>query len=205
MKVPYTNLEDGNAASANDINQRFGDVLAQVNGGLDATNIKKASLTRELLASDAIQAAWPVNSVYISLVNVNPAAQLGGNWVRFANGRVLVGVDETQTEFNEAEKTSGVKDVTLTQAQMPVHAHAGTTSVGGHHSHGITADLVATSGSGGARAGSAGGQQLRWGFGGGIAGGGDHNHTFATDNRGSGQAHTNLQPGIAVFMWKRVS
>lgn len=39
------------------------------------------------------------------------------------NGRVVVGFDAGQTEFNAVGKTGGAKTVTLTQAQMPAHTH----------------------------------------------------------------------------------
>ncbi len=40
-------------------------------------------------------------------------------WVRFANGRTLVGVDENDTNFGEVEKTGGEKTVKLTESEMP--------------------------------------------------------------------------------------
>ena len=54
--------------------------------------------------------AFPVNSVFISVVNTNPSILLGyGTWVAFGPGRVVVGVDTGQTEFNTVEKTGGSK------------------------------------------------------------------------------------------------
>lgn len=202
--VPYTNIEDGADAGANDINGRFGDVLGQVNGNLDASNIRNGSLTRELFAADAFQAMWPVNSVYISVENVNPSSKLGGTWVAFASGRTLVGVDVADTDFNVAEKTSGSKTVTLTPAQMPSHSHTGSTSASGDHAHSFARDVVVTAASGSARAGSAGGQQVAWGQMGSTNSGGNHAHSFTTSNSGSDEAHSNVQPSIAVYFWKRV-
>ncbi len=195
--VPYTNIEDSNAAEANDINTRFGDVLAQVNGNLDASNIKNSSITRELLAGDALLANWPIGSVYISVTNTNPSTYFGGSWVAFATGRTIVGIDTAQTEFNAVEKTGGHK-------ALQAHTHTGSTSSAGHHSHGLTADLVATSASGSARAGSAGGQQVRWSVPNLIAGAGDHTHSVTVNSSGAGDSG-NLQPYITVYMFKRVS
>jgi len=54
--------------------------------------------------------AFPVNSVFISVVDTNPSNLLGyGTWVTFGTGRVIVGVDTGQTEFNTVEKTGGSK------------------------------------------------------------------------------------------------
>ena len=52
---------------------------------------------------------YPVGSIYFSVNNVNPGTLFGGVWERFANGRVLVGVDENQTEFSAVKKTGGSK------------------------------------------------------------------------------------------------
>ena len=42
-------------------------------------------------------------------------------WVRFANGRTLVGVDDSDTSFDAVEKTGGKKTVKLTESEMPAH------------------------------------------------------------------------------------
>ena len=52
---------------------------------------------------------WPIGSIYISVVNTNPSQWFGGVWQSFGSGRVLVGVDTSQTEFNKVMKTGGNK------------------------------------------------------------------------------------------------
>lgn len=52
---------------------------------------------------------WPVGSIYISVINVNPSKYFGGTWESFGAGRCLVGVDTSQTEFNTVMKTGGSK------------------------------------------------------------------------------------------------
>jgi len=55
-------------------------------------------------------------------------------------GRMPVGLDSTQTEFDAMGETGGVKSVTLTEAQMPAHTH--TTPAHTHttpnHTHSVT-------------------------------------------------------------------
>jgi microcystin-dependent protein len=55
-------------------------------------------------------------------------------------GRMPVGLDSTQTEFDAMGETGGVKSVTLTEAQMPLHSH--TTPAHTHttpnHTHSVT-------------------------------------------------------------------
>lgn len=52
---------------------------------------------------------WPKGSIYISVINQNPSKYFGGTWEAFGTGRCLVGVDNSQTEFNSVEKTGGSK------------------------------------------------------------------------------------------------
>jgi hypothetical protein len=64
--------------------------------------------------------AFPVGAVFISVVSTDPATLLGyGTWSAFGAGRVLVGRDSGDTDFDTAEETGGAK----TKA---ISAHAGT-------------------------------------------------------------------------------
>ncbi len=56
-------------------------------------------------------------------------------------GRVIVGRDTTQTEFDSMSETGGAKTVTLTEAQMPGHTHAENTHNHSQnaHTHGFDA------------------------------------------------------------------
>lgn len=71
-------------------------------------------------------AAFPVGSIFLSTVATDPATLLGyGTWAAFGTGRLLVGLDAGQTEFDTLGKTGGAKTVTLTAAQsgLPQHTH----------------------------------------------------------------------------------
>ena len=183
--VTYTNIEDSEAAEANDINTRFGDVLAQVNGNLDASNIKNSSITRELLAGDALLANWPVGSVYISVTDTNPSTYFGGSWVAFATGRTIVGFDSTQTEFNAAEKTGGHK-------ALQSHAHNGRWQ--NFMPQGTGSLLLNDRGGDGVLVSDNASHGVN----------GETKSGALTASAGTGDSG-NLQPYITVYMFKRVS
>lgn len=55
---------------------------------------------------------YPVGSIYMSATLATPqevAVIFGGTWEAWGSGRVPVGVDTTQTEFNTVNKTGGSK------------------------------------------------------------------------------------------------
>ncbi len=122
---------------------------------------------------------FPVGSIYTSISATNPGTSLGfGTWVSFGSGRVLVGLDSGQTEFDTVEETGGEKTHVLSVAELVSHAHR-------------QKDQLS---SGGGNIPSTGGTFIVDGF---------SASTTLTDLTGSGNAHNNLQPYIVVYMWKR--
>lgn len=82
--------------------------------------------------------AYPVGSVYMTDRSDNPSTYMeGGTWVRWGKGRVPVGVDEAQTEFNQKELVGGAKTHTLSTGEMPSHTHgnAAHNHTGDPHTH----------------------------------------------------------------------
>lgn len=50
--------------------------------------------------------AWPVGAIFISVSPTNPHTSLGfGTWVHFGQGRVLIGLDPTNANFDTVEET----------------------------------------------------------------------------------------------------
>lgn len=189
------------------------------------------SIDADALAANVMNRIYPVGSIYTNAIDgTNPATLLGfGTWVPYASGRVLVGHDANDTDFNTAGKLSGSKTHTLSVGQLPAHSHTGSTNTTGSHTHGINAagnhshgvnlfgdSMVRTAGGGTNNRVAVGGsgQQLQWGGLGinaagnhshSMNGAGNHSHSFTTNNTGSGQAISNLQPGIAVYIWRRTA
>ncbi len=74
----------------------------------------------------------PIGSLEFNVSGNNPSSYLGfGTWELWGAGKVPVGVDISDTEFNTVEKTGGNKththttgNHTLTISEMPEHGHA---------------------------------------------------------------------------------
>lgn len=161
------------------------------------TNTTQLATTAFVTA--ALQAAYPVGSIYINATSsTNPATLLGfGTWTAFGAGRVMVGLDASDALFDTAEETGGSKDAVVVS-----HTHTATVTDPGHthvttgHSDGI---IDAFSGANGRYAyPKASGQNTT----------SDSSTTgISVTNASSGSSGTNanIQPYITVRMWKRTA
>ena len=52
---------------------------------------------------------YPIGSVYMSIDSKNPSKIFGGTWERI-KGKMLLGVDENDTDFSASSKTGGTKE-----------------------------------------------------------------------------------------------
>jgi len=180
------------------------------------TNLNEVSNT---LVS-AANVFYPVGCVYTSVLPTSPADLFGvGIWTSIGAGKVLIGVDTGDTDFNTVEKTGGSKAGVIQHTHAgPYHAH-NTAGVGldasqnGPHTHAITLDQ---------RQGNDVGDT-------GFGWCGDHvnngSRTLTSGSSGTGAAHYHgdtgfsgsgntgamsvspsvVQPYFTVYMWKRVS
>jgi hypothetical protein len=128
--------------------------------------------------------AYPVGSIYMNATNsTNPATLLGfGTWSSFGAGRVLIGIDSSDTDFDSAEETGGSKTHALTIGELAAHNHT-----------------VGSNDSGTGTGGAAGNMEF-------VRDAGTGNGPAVTSSTtGSGAAHNNVQPYIVVYMWKRTA
>lgn len=161
------------------------------------TNYLRADGTWAAPAGGDISGAWPVGAIFIAAISTSPATLLGfGTWSAFGAGRVLVGRDATDADFDTAEETGGAKTHTLTTAEMPVHTH-----VQDAHTHNF---LPRSSTSGSVSSIVTGTLDTSS-----TISGANQPHiqaaTATNQNAGGGGAHNNLQPYIVVYMWKRTA
>lgn len=153
---------------------------------------------------------YPVGSIYMSVTNTNPSTYFGGTWVAWGAGRVPVGVNTSDTNFSTVEKTGGASTVTLTATQIPSHTHAkGTlaTASAGAHTHNLQNQKAAWGTNSSNRVlidATSGYTEVTNKA---TTSAGAHTHTISgsTAATGGGGSHTNLQPYITCYMWKRTA
>ena len=76
---------------------------------------------------------FPIGFIINTDNNVNPGTYLGGTWEQIAQGRVLIGQDSTDADFDTAGDTGGSKTVNLEHNHSISLNHSGT-AVGNHDS-----------------------------------------------------------------------
>ena len=162
----------------------------------------------EALIKQYILASHPIGSIEINISGANPSTYLGGTWVAWGTGKVPVGVNTSDTDFNTVEKTGGSKTISYKPAgtnsgtAVTLNAVELTHSGGAVGNHTLTIDempshnhnKVATDGSHmfpnwgsssgwGAQAlqmsGNAGDSTQN------VGGGGSHNHPFTQPSKHS--------------------
>ena len=202
-------------------------VLTVVNQGNGGQGIITTVPGLSLPSASLVDVMYPVGVIYESDDPSPPNVVFGrGTWERIT-GRMLIGVDENDADFNAAGKTGGEKSHILTANEMPVHNHTG--SAGGSHNHSagsLTAAAVAdhnhsygvvggspvASGSGVAAATYNSGVTTTTG----AAGG--HTHSLSgssstaspslaitINNSTGGAAHNNMPPFRTTYMWRRTA
>jgi hypothetical protein len=164
--------------------------------GTNSTQIATTAYADAAIAA-AKQALYPVGSIYINAgVTTNPATLLGfGTWTAFGAGRVMVGLNGSDTLFDALEETGGSKDAIVVS-----HTHTATSVVTDPgHAHGYQVPIT---GGTGAADGTNGSSQVNQTTSTATTG-----ITVATTNstEGSSGTNANLQPYITVAMWKRTA
>jgi hypothetical protein len=143
----------------------------------NTTQLATTAFVQQEITANApdLSVLYPVGSVYINAsVSTNPDTLLGfGTWAAFGAGRVLVGLDADDVDFDTVEETGGAKTHTLTivvndDFTATITVGAGGDSGGDPGEAGATTEITgslsitATGGGGGAQGpGQAGGTGAR--------------------------------------------
>jgi len=157
--------------------------------GTSTTQVATTAFVETATSSTNIaDQVYPIGAIFTTVTAyANSAAVVtaigGTTWTAFGGGKVLVGLDSSDTDFDTVEDTGGAKTHTLTEAELPAHSHdyAGGEYTGANdygtnmsvNNLGSTTDGRSTN--------------------------------FNSETVGSGTAHNNVQPYIVVYFWKRTA
>lgn len=144
------------------------------------------TVTLEEMKCFILNSVYPIGSIYISTKNTSPQSFLGGTWTPWGAGRVPVGVNSSDTDFNAVEKTGGEKTHKLTTAEMPSHEHSALE----HHLGDEGVESY---------------NDLKYSYVSNVWSDYTTNHNNVIGKTGGDQAHNNLQPYICCYMWKRTA
>ena len=139
-------------------------------------------------AEKIVDLVYPVGSIYMSVNGTNPGTLFGGTWERLED-RFLLGAGSDYV----AGDTGGEAEHTLVKAELPAEQYRVEMNMSGL---GVQETWYLTYANGPAPAQNAGAKI--------------HNSSIdgtwaKTEPLGSGQAHNNMPPYLAVYMWKRTA
>lgn len=158
---------------------------------VDLTNYTTVDKVEELMLERS-KKEHEIGSLYVSMNSTNPAQIFGfGTWNLIAKNRFLVGAGDAY----EAGDTGGEETVTLSTTQVPevegiITMHNGMVAtnvhtVGGCFTADVTREKYIAQGDGTAGAASVG--QIKF------------------SNGGNNEAHNNMPPYLAVYIWQRTA
>lgn len=107
-----------------------------VNGqppALSENTLNQLQTNIENAISEIKLALHPIGSIEINVSGANPSTYIGGTWQLWGQGRVPVGVDTNDSDFNTVEKTGGEKEHTMTLEELVDHTHVLAGSEGTAH------------------------------------------------------------------------
>lgn len=141
-----------------------------------------------------VNVIYPVGSIYMSTVNITPAAVFGGEWEAI-RGRFLL----AESDNHAAGSTGGEENHKLTVEELADHGHTGMEHQAGKFmtfsgSAGEYSNVSRVNVQGAEKGtGTATWQwvSMRW--------------TDTVENSGGSQPHNNMPPYLAVYVWKRIA
>ena len=157
-------------------------------GTTSSTTESEVAIKSEI--PDLLSKVYPVGSIYMSVNNTSPASFLGGTWAALQD-RFLIGAGNSYS----VNGTGGATTVTLQTANMPSHAHniiglSGSGNVGISKCYGLSSSNVTSKG------------MIVTSYSDSTTTG---NPRSLIQSNGSGTAHENMPPYLAVYMWKRTA
>jgi len=149
--------------------------------GTSTTQVATTAFVETATSSTNIaDQVYPIGAIFTTVTAyANSAAVVtaigGTTWTAFGGGKVLVGLDSSDTDFDTVEETGGSKTHTLSTSEMPAHTHTYRKPTNQSSKQG-------------------GGDTAMESY-----------SDTVTGSTGGGSAHNNVQPYIVVYFWKRTA
>ena len=191
--------------------------------GVNVSKIERVASIESGL-NEMFNLIYPIGSIYMSAISTNPSILFPGTtWVPWGSGRVPVGVNGNDGNFNAVEKTGGQSTVTIGSNNLPPHnhgindpGHGHTLDLGNYKipttTNNITdGEISSISGNISMPAVQGGVASVEWSQYSGTSLSPSSSTTgISTQNAygnsgGGADAITNLQPYITCYMWKRTN
>ena len=180
----FTATETVTSTKLNDLGSPTAALTAASIGTAD---IADAAVTAVKLATDALELAYPVGSIYMNATDsTDPATLLGfGTWATFGAGKVPVGIDSTDSDFDVVGSGTNTNGTTGSKDSVVVS-----------HSHNVTNAYWGYSGSDNPENNNTFATRLP---------GAANQRTNTISSAGESGVSKNLQPYIVVHMWTRTA
>lgn len=154
--------------------------------------------------SSIVDAIYPVGSIYMSVNNASPATLFGGTWEQIQD-TFLLAAGQTYT----AGATGGEAAHTLSYSEMPEHAHYSmgkTAAENGDWTYPLMKSVPSYAGAWGFNLDTENADYVAYAARA-VDGHGypDVTQVAYTGASGDGQAHNNMPPYLAVYVWKRTA
>ena len=89
------------------------------NSETDVPSVKAVKDAITTIKNDVLNTVYPIGAICLSMNSTNPSSLFGGTWEQIASGRILVGVDTSDDDFNTPGKVGGNKTNTLKLENLP--------------------------------------------------------------------------------------
>lgn len=166
----------------------------------DSTKWQNVSLLREMLCD----IVYPVGSIYTSVNSTSPAALFGGTWERITGCFLLAATDNGESGASQAAgNTGGSATHTLTAAQLP--KITGSFRLSDNNVLDTPSSSGVREGSGALSIASVTHPQRQSTHSAGLSAPTTAHVTKVNLSFGSGTAHNNMPPYLAVYVWKRTA